>query len=339
MPSLPLKVQIGIRDVWAKEDGPLQTALRDLQGVLGHSVVVEPEWHLLAAELDSFYPDKGQLVAVIAGCVLAWTKSMAELLEEDSAHEAWTETVLEKVPVRMQVFVDVASSDTASTAWSERRGGFVINLPRRAIHQPAELFPTFRGGLLACFDEAEKSQLPDRTAGAGTGADADDWAGVEVDTETGKVGVVEQPWSGRVRAPRAKVEFLPSLASLPRPDLLFLQPPYYLIMHADNNHIELQGSHSPSLQLIADYLKRWCRVNHNDTTSPPGVQVNLKQSAFGLGEMYDRLFLSTENTRYSNQFHVTTPMVAAFIEGVLGYELVSADGGWNFRRDTEFKKL
>ncbi|KXX75694.1 hypothetical protein MMYC01_208297 [Madurella mycetomatis] len=333
MPSLPLKVQIGIRDVWAKNDGPLQTTLKDLQDILGHSVVVEPEWHLLAAELDKFYPDKGQLVAVITGCVQAWAKSMAELLE-DSAHEAWTETVLEKVPVRMQVFVEVA--DNAATTWSEQRGGFIISLPKKAIHQPAELFPTFRGGLMACFD-AKSSQLLDRTVGAGPGAD--DWAGVEVDTKTGKAEVVEAPRSAHAPAARAKVEFFPSLASLPRPDLLFLQPPYYLTMYPSSDLIELQGSHSPSLQLIADYFKRWCRVNHNDTTSPPGVQVELDQSAFGLGEMYDRLVLSTENTRYTNRYHVTSPMVAAFIGGVLGYELVSTHGGWNFRRDTEFKAL
>lgn len=222
---------------------------------------MEPEWHLLVAELDKFYPDKGQLVAVITGCVLAWIKSMAELLE-DPAHEAWTETVLEKVPVRMQVFVEVA--DAASTAWSEQRGGFIISLPKKAIHQPAELFPTFRGGLLVCFD-AKRTQLPDRAAGAGSGAD--DWAGVEVDTETGKAEVVEPPRSVQTPVARAKVEFLPSLASLPRPDLLFLQPPYHLTMYANSKHIELQSSHSPSLQLIADYFKRWCRVNHNDTTS------------------------------------------------------------------------
>lgn len=53
--------------------------------------------------------------------------------------------------------------------------------------------------------------------------------------------------------------------------------------------------------------------------------------------MFDRLILSTKETRYTNQFQVTTPMVIALVEGVLGYELVSTQGGWNFRRDTEFK--
>ena len=55
--------------------------------------------------------------------------------------------------------------------------------------------------------------------------------------------------------------------------------------------------------------------------------------------MFDRLVISTENTRYTNKFQVTSPMIVALIEGVLGYNLVPSLGGWNFRRDTEFKTL
>jgi hypothetical protein len=67
--------------------------------------------------------------------------------------------------------------------------------------------------------------------------------------------------------------------------------------------------------------------------------VKLYQSAFGLGEMFDRLTLSTEETRYTTQFTVTSPMIVSLIEGVLGYELISTDGSWKFRRDVEFRTL
>lgn len=260
----PLKAQIGIRDHWSKPDGALQTALRSLQDLLGHDVVIEPEWPLLVTELDSFYADKSNLVAVVAGCVQAWAKSLTELLD-DAAHEAWTEKVLEKVPVRMQVFVEVAASDKAATAWSEQRGGFVVSLPKKQVYQPAELFPVFRGDLLACFEEAKQTSLPERKAAEA--AAADDWAGVEVDTATGKAEVIEAPKSSQVLPARAKIEFLPSVESLPRPDQLLLQPPYHLTMSVGHREIELQCSHSPSLQLLADYLKRWCRINHADTRS------------------------------------------------------------------------
>ena len=72
---------------------------------------------------------------------------------------------------------------------------------------------------------------------------------------------------------------------------------------------------------------------------PPAVQIKLHQSAFGLGELFDRLTLSTEETKYTNQFTLTSPMVVSLIEGALGYKLVSTDSGWNFRRDTEFRAL
>jgi hypothetical protein len=54
--------------------------------------------------------------------------------------------------------------------------------------------------------------------------------------------------------------------------------------------------------------------------------------------MFDRLVFS-EETRYTTQFTVTSPMIVSLIEGVLGYELISTDGSWKFRRDVEFRTL
>lgn len=342
MPSLPLKVQVAIRDVWNKQDGGLQTTLKSLQELLGHEIVLEPEWQLLLAALEEYYPDKGNFVTTIAGCVEAWAKSMIELLE-DSAHEGWTDTVLEKSKFgRLRLFLEVSASESASTSWSGQRSGFIITLPKKKVYQPAELFPVFRGKLLTCFETPKKPQLPVHQGGA-----PDEWADVEVDTTTGKPEVVEKtkstPVSSRSAVPASTAqytaEYLPNALSLPRPDELFLRPPYHLTLFSGPSEIEIQCSHSPSLKVLSEYLQRWCRVNHHDTTEPPAVQITLGQSAFGLGEMFDRLTLSTNTTRYTNQFRVTTPMVVALIEGVLGYQLVSTHGNWSFRRDIEFKTL
>lgn len=196
---------------------------------------------------------------------------MGELLE-DSAHEAWADKLLDKVPVRLQLFVEVAGAKDAKggTSWSEARDGFILALPRSKVVQPAELFPLFRGGLLGCFDEAGKVvPVMERKAAAAAAAAAggDDWAGVEVDTATGRAEVTETPKREYAAATvaRPRVEFLPVVASLPRPDELFLQPPYHLSLTHGHQHIEVQCSHSPTLQLLADYLKRWCRVNHADS--------------------------------------------------------------------------
>ncbi|KAH6619405.1 hypothetical protein B0J18DRAFT_243696 [Chaetomium sp. MPI-SDFR-AT-0129] len=330
MTSLPLKIRVGVREHWTKEDSPLQTTLRDLQALLGHKVVVEPEWPLLADKLDAFYTDKTTLVVVVAGCIQTWARCMFELLE-DPVNEDWTEKVLEKVPVRMDVFVEVSATDNATTTWSEHRGGFIVELPNKLVSLPAELFPVFQGQLLECFDPVTKKlQLPERGATAAAG---DDWEGVEVDTATGRPKVVESTTKS------SAAEFMPDAASLPRPNELFLRPPYHLTLLPGHQQIELHGSHSPTLEFIATYLKRWSRVNHTDTRKPAGVQVTLHQSSFGQGGMFDRLTLSTEHNRYTNEFVVTSPLIVSLIEGVLGYRLVSAHEGWSFRRDVEFKKL
>jgi hypothetical protein len=262
-PHRPLKAQVAIRDNWTKADSPFQNALHSLQKLLGHEVAIDPEWPLLVAELDPFYEDKANLVIVVAGCVQVWAKSMFELLD-DSANEAWTEQVLEKVPVRLRAYVEVASSpdQQASTSWSEERKGFVITLPKRRVLQPAELFPAFRGGLLACFEQPKKPQTATPAAESKV---ADDWEGIDV--VPGKTGQAEVVIRGppSLAAARNKVEFLPNVASLPRPDDLLLKPPYYLTLSHGGDMIELQCSHSPTLTVLAEYLRKWCRTNHNDT--------------------------------------------------------------------------
>ncbi|KAK4459429.1 hypothetical protein QBC42DRAFT_274458 [Cladorrhinum samala] len=335
--SLPLSVRVAIRENWT--NGTVHDTLKTLEELLGHKVAVEPEWQLLVTELDKFYPNKEAVVFMVTGCVKTWAKCLADLLD-DSSNEAWTEQILEKAPVTLRVFVDVGTSDKASTRWSDERQGFIISIPKCKVF-PLQLFPTFQGDLLGCFQAQKRAPLGHKDT---TATVADDWSDVQVDAKTGTAHAQDVPSLAPVPAtlqPRSNVEFLPDAASLDRPDQLLLRPPYHLSMtSAGYKNIELHCSHSPSLQVLADYLKRWCRVNHNDTTKPPGVQITLHQCAFGLGEMFDRLTLSTEETRYTNQFQVTTPMVVALVEGVLGYKLVSTQGSvWSFRRDVGFKAL
>lgn len=172
----------------------------------------------------------------------------------------------------MRVFVDVGPGEVG-VGWSSGPGrtGFVVTVPgRERVVRPEELAPRFRGQLVRCFEEeapgeGEGGVVPLAVRGT------DDWADVEVDTATGRVDVVEktQPVVG-TKAP-VVVEFLPNVQSLPRPDELFLRAPYYLTVSAGHDGVEIHGSHSPSLKVIAEYFKKWCRVNHHDSTAvrPP----------------------------------------------------------------------
>ncbi|KAG7128155.1 hypothetical protein HYQ45_012095 [Verticillium longisporum] len=247
--SLPLKVQIGVRDHWAAETGPTKTSLNKLASVLGRAVVVDPEWQLLLNELGGIYSDKLRFVQVVAGCVEAFANSTAELLEDEEAHEQWIETLLEKTKTqsRLKLFLETSGSNDVAVSWSDQRCGFIIHLPKKQIHSFSALYPKLRGDLLKCFTASS-------IQASGQPPAADDWAGVEVDAGTGKPTVLE----ALVQQPQNHVgtgEHLPNWGSLPRPDDLFLQPPYYLILHGSASQIEIECSHSPSLKLLSEYLK------------------------------------------------------------------------------------
>lgn len=129
---------------------------------------------------------------------------------------------------------------------------------------PTELSPGFRGGLLGCFEK-------DTAAG-------DDWADVKLEPSTGNPAVSEKAAPPQSASTSVVVvpEVLPNWESLPRPDDLLLRPPYHLTLFAGTHQIQIECSHSPSLKLLSDYLKRWCRVNHSDTRSvSPSVQNDL----------------------------------------------------------------
>ncbi|KJR87434.1 uncharacterized protein SPSK_10412 [Sporothrix schenckii 1099-18] len=347
--KIPLKLQIAIRDLWNKETAPVQVARANLHKVLGCAVTINPEWIQLLGDLDKVYPDKQSLATAVAGCVELWCKVFAELLEgvedADTAQQEWAETLMDRLqPLNgLRLLVTVTGSDASlpvvkepGTAWSDDRSSFLLYLPHsRPVTVPGEFAAVYRGGLLTCFKEKEPAgpSLAVRSAAA-AGGSGDDWADVAMDAATGKAGVVETATGAEVAIP--KLEYLPSLESLPRPDELFLRPPYHIIV-ADygKKKIVVQGSHSPSLKLLGEYMKRWCRINHHDSRQPPAVAVEFNQSCWGTSPMHDQVTLTSEA---NNIFQFNPAIVLAFIEGVLGYDKVSTEQGiWTFRRTVPFK--
>ncbi|KAI1863448.1 hypothetical protein JX265_008843 [Neoarthrinium moseri] len=332
MSKLPLKVQVGIRDFWSKNEAPVQKALAALKETIGVETIIEPEWHLLLSELDGLYPDKSTFVPSIAGCVHSWCTALSTILD-DSANEEWTDALLDHMKGRLRVFLEVYKGPQPALSWSGERTGFIISLPKEHVPSPWEMEPLFKSQSLACFDE----KVAPATAMAHRSAPNDDWADVSLDAKTGKPELIDHSHNRTVSTVTADFERLPTCSILGRPDELLLKPPYHIAVYdRGTTLIEVHGSHSPSLQLLAEYLKKWCRVNHQDSRKPPGVEIKLHQSSFGLGLIYDRLTLSVEN-RYTT-FTLSPMIVLSFIEGVLGYKSVIADGNsWKFRKDIEFR--
>ncbi|TGJ80327.1 hypothetical protein E0Z10_g8447 [Xylaria hypoxylon] len=352
MSKLPIKVQVGIRDAWDNQDAPVQKAIKNMKEVIGVGVFVNPEWPLLLAELDSFYPDKGILVPSVAAAVEACCTALTTLAD-DEANAEWADTLLEQTESHVRFFLEVrvnalplrphatkltyheqvSKSRDMGMTWSNQRRGLIISLPKSVAPSKSYMLSFFTGNLLKIFDVKPKHA----TSSNNEPASVDDWADVTVDNKTGNAAVIEIPQRHAIAQQPPVFDMIPDIETIPRPDELLLKPPYHLIVRDFNSSsTEVQCSHSPTLQFLSDYLKKWARTNHNNTNRPPLAEVKLHQSAFGLGVVYDRLTVATES-RYTAQ-EVSPTMLLSLIEGVMGYKMISNDGPfWTFRRDVEFK--
>ncbi|KAK8069603.1 hypothetical protein PG994_006219 [Apiospora phragmitis] len=346
MSELPPKVRVGIRDSWSSEDAPVRKSLKKLSEILGLDVAVEPEWPLLLAALDGSYLDKQALVPAVAQCVRVWCDLLAAALEDEDANAEWTETLLERADGLLRLFLEVQGSKNEGLrlSWSNDRTGFVVTLPRGQMPYLTEIEAALRGQLLNCFKkDASVSQSNTLTSLAA--APADDWADVSLDAATGNAAVVEAAaeadrHTNTRYVPPAKAAYnvMPDCGTLARPDDLLLKPPYHLVVYdRGSEEVEIHSSHSPSLHLLSEYLKKWCRVNQQNHQKPPCVEIKLHQSAFGLGLIYDRLTLSVD--RPHAQYSVSPMIVLSLVEGVLGYQNVGSEAScWKFRKDVELKR-
>ncbi|GAW24094.1 hypothetical protein ANO14919_136740 [Xylariales sp. No.14919] len=332
MSKLPIKVQVGIRDSWDNQDAPVQRAIKNVTEVIGVGVSISPEWPPLLAELDSFYPDKATLVPSIAAAVEACCASLATLAD-DEANSEWADTLLERTEGHVRLSLEVSKTREMGMAWSGQRKSLIISLPKSVAPSKSYMLSFFTGNLLKIFEEKPKHSA----SSSADPASVDDWADVAVDNKTGNAAVIEIPQRHAIAQQTQAFDMIPDIDTIPRPDELLLRPPYHLTMRDFNSSsTEIQCSHSPTLQFLSDYLKKWARTNHNNTTKPPLAEVKLHQSAFGLGIVYDRLTMAAES-RYTAQ-EVSPTILLALIEGVLGYKQVSNDGPfWTFRRDVEFR--
>ncbi|KAM5353969.1 hypothetical protein ACJ41O_000619 [Fusarium nematophilum] len=309
--SLPLKAKVSVRDNWAKADCPAQKAIKSLKDVLGLDVHCEPEWPILVSELDKAYEDKNQLVASVATFLHSWFVTITELLE-DSSQEEWTEKVLSRISEtasRLNLIVEVSESDQASTGWSDAQLGFVLSLPNTQVYQPAQFAQAFKDQLLDCFEEKKPAKsLPIHST---TG---DEWADLAVEEASETPARQAQTVKSVVPA----VEYLPNPNTMPKPGTLLQKPPYHLIIYAHGKvKVEIECSHGQTLEVLAEYLKKWCRMNPNLTNKPPAVTITLNQGACGFGLVYDTLTLFSEN-RYGGIFTISPTMILNLVEGVLG---------------------
>ncbi|KAI9146848.1 hypothetical protein HJFPF1_13416 [Paramyrothecium foliicola] len=338
--SIPLKTKIAIRDVWSKEDGATQVAIANVQRILGLPITCDPDWALLSAQLAQSYPDQANMVSVISSIVQVWFDAMATLLD-GSASEDWIDALLETFKTArsgLRVFLDVKKGNSPSTRWDSTRGGFILYIPQEAIRDARDFIASLTDQILttvsdpAAYDESSvvfKDQ-----------PDGDGWAEVSggssnVVLETLKIS--DSP--STTSAPKPAISYLPNPETMARPDELLSRPPYHLrILTLGTACVEIQCSHSLTLETLHRYLTKWCRSNINTADKLPLLSIRLHHACFGLGVTYDRLTLTTEK-RWGEAITISPAIILSLVEGQLGYEKVfqSADT-WHFRRDVAFKR-
>ena len=147
-----------------------------------------------------------------------------------------------------------------STSWSDQARGFQIYFPKKAdsaVSMAGVLTAKFHGDLLNAFKPRQKP--------VSTSEPWVDAGGDESDLDTASI-MTPTTTSDRVMAMRSiATDRIPDLALLERPEDLCARAPYHMIIMSSDRQIVVQGSHQPSLDLLANYLKKWTKANHNLT--------------------------------------------------------------------------
>ncbi|KAI0397974.1 hypothetical protein F5Y17DRAFT_454557 [Xylariaceae sp. FL0594] len=285
--------------------------------------------------------------------------------EDEEEGMGFGDRLLDEINGVVRIYVEVSNDRELTLEWSAQQKGFTIKLAKAPCPSRSYVESLFRDALSSSnpsfFSPANKKTPTPTTATTTTTpasssysninnpasptGEGDDWADIHVSNDGATTVEVPTPTPLPHRPKltpqpqRRKYDIIPDLATVPRPDDLLQRPPYHLHVSAygsNGSQVDVECSHSPTLQFLAEYLQKWCRTNHQRTDNPPLAQITLHQSAFGLGLVYDRLTLTTEQ-RYSLQ-SLTPTTVLALVEGVLEYELVAAHASsWAFRRDVEFR--
>lgn len=142
---------------------------------------------------------------------------------------------------------------------------FVLSLPRADVPGSSEFDALHKQQLLACFDIGDTEH--------------DDWAQVNtagvVTDSAPAVMTSALPLSASIRPAAHVAATLPKADALPRPDHLLATPPYYLVVSEAGRQMEITATHSATLELIKEYLNKWCRLDHTKTNKVSSQETRL----------------------------------------------------------------
>ncbi len=328
--SSPMKVRMDLRDHWENHDSPAQSSVKVLQDLIGLPVIINLEPAILWAELGKYYPDQAVFIPSVTGVVKAWCDALAERFQDDVNAE-WTEQFLEVLNdngKRLEARVEAKSDTKVSTSLT--KPAFIINIPQTA--------PPYRGA--SGYFATDFQTIFATNPAASTSHENDDWASESLPSR------LPQPQNRSTNAAAATSTELPTLTSLPRPEILFsAQTPYHLMVKIVRDGLHIYCSHQGSLELLSGYLTKYVRNIDNPSIGMPIATAELKASDWGYGALYDCLSVSIRGVRGPTGSEDINPiLILAFVEGILGFRPVGNESGgnggdhWYFKRDVGFRQ-
>ncbi|TFK32334.1 hypothetical protein BDQ12DRAFT_504936 [Crucibulum laeve] len=326
--ELPLKIRADIRDLWNSPTSSIQHSVKTLSETLGHKIIPQIQWLTVWTGLKAHFPDKNIFVPTICSTVTAWYDRLLWRLEQEVFSE-WTEEFLTLLAVTgcgfeilLMIELDSSTVSRPQTSWKKNMNAFYLTVPIANLLGLAQV----EVGFDKDFDHLMSVKMTEDN-------DEDEWSDIRADvtpsvTRTEIPRAIENP---EVITPSR----LPLLDTLARPsDLLASVAPYMLIVDATIGlPLTVQCSHEAGLELLANYLKKWARVNIQDSLKRPLLKIELIESWFCSGVMDTISIEPLMNHRGPNlQFNPT--IILAFIEGVLGYKMVNSTAyRWIYKSD------
>ncbi|KAG6854501.1 hypothetical protein C0991_006103 [Blastosporella zonata] len=335
----PLKIRVDIRDLWDSSKSEVQASITSLQETLGLRIEPVISWTTLWNELKDRYPDKTTFIPSIVRIVNTWYSRLLWRLDSDN-FPAWTEELLDALSdSRKELVIELSSPphNRPRTYWNPKIGSFFLSVPKTE--------PPLHSKVAAAFDQDFDNLL---TQGSTSGPADEGWDVLAADTSRSaphgdtpepRRSVTTHSVSNASHAPdeRPKVDRLPGLGELSRPNELFARTAPYILTLDLGNPLVVRCSHEATLDLLSAYLTRWGKVNTGDSMRRNVFKIELVESAFCSG-LNDTLTIEPHINFRNNGFQINPTLILAFIEGVLGYKLVHTNGhNWVYRSDTILK--
>ncbi|KAF7309893.1 hypothetical protein MIND_00361600 [Mycena indigotica] len=326
--ELPLKVRMDIRDQWDNAQSSVREAIATLKKVLGHTIEPRIEWPLLWGALKEKFPDNTVFVPTIVRYTISWYERLSARLENE-AYADWAEQLLEALQDGRWLSLTIEAAESKVTRpvakWEAKFATFNFYIPKTEPVSQAKLETGLDKDLENLFNDDAKD---------------DDWAEVKVEAIStrptlppARVTAVAAPIGDELPI----IERMPVLDGLARPNQLFQSTaPYILIVEERGATIVVQSSHESSLELLSSYLNKWSRGNPNDSQRRAILKVDLLESESFQG-MFDTLTVERTMARNNGQ-PINPAFILAFVEGVLGYQLVSTVGACKTYKSTTLLK-